>query len=69
MAEIYPLPMRVPLQGGRALSVVIDRQAWRFATSEDEARFRALPVNIRLDLRRQFEAQVELAKSTPKGER
>jgi hypothetical protein len=69
MAEIYPLPMRFPTKDGRHVDVSVDRQAWRFCTSEDDARYRSLPVGERMELRIAFEAQVQLAKDTPtKGE-
>jgi hypothetical protein len=60
---IYPLPMRWPTKAGH-IDITIDRQNWRFCTTEDEARFRELPVSDRLELRSAFAAQVELAKTT-----
>lgn len=47
------------------LRVVIDRSGWRFQEPGDELVFRALPTSERLSLRRQFGAQVALAKNTP----
>ncbi len=61
--SVYPLPMRWPVAGFH-IDIVIDREGWSFCTAADREAFQAQPVSDRLELRRAFEAQVELAKST-----
>jgi hypothetical protein len=64
-SPIYPLPMSFPASGPYPIAVVIDRDGWRFASDLMKRRFNELPTQERLDLRRAFEAQVELALGTP----
>jgi hypothetical protein len=69
---IYPLPMRfpVPINGGpQHIDITISPDGWSFITIGDRQTFVGLAVADRLEYRRAFEAQVELAKNTPtKGE-
>lgn len=69
--SLYPMTMRLSTEGRDAteIAVVIDRDGWRFAGTAYKALFETLRASERLYLRRQFEAQVRLAKYTPtKGE-
>lgn len=63
--SLYPLRL-VFGEGERAtITIVISLTGWKFATPADRGRFEALPVAERLTMRRQFEAQVALARLTP----
>jgi hypothetical protein len=61
--SIYPLPMGFATAAGTVV-VVIDRDGWKFESDAHELRFQCLRASDRLDLRREFEAQVDLAKRT-----
>lgn len=65
---IYPLPMRFPATKppveGDHIDVQIDREGWSFKTPAGRERFLSLSSADRLELRKAFEAQVELAKET-----
>jgi hypothetical protein len=50
------------------IDVTITREGWSFQTSADRLHFERQPVADRLTYRKCFEAQVSLAKDTPKGE-
>jgi hypothetical protein len=67
---IYPLPMRFPVTKPPVeddyVDVQIDRAGWAFMTRSGRERFLSLPMADRLELRKAFEAQVALAKQTPK---
>ena len=64
--SLYPLPMAArPTTGGEVVQVIIDRDGWRFSEEGDRLVFEAMPVADRMNLRAQFEGQVELAKATP----
>ena len=65
--RLYPLPMAFPSTLG-PIQVVIDRDRWIF-TAEGYALFQRLPAADRLALRGAMQAQVDLAKNTPEGER
>lgn len=58
------MTMRFPASLPPAIEVTIDRDGWAFVDPIDEGNFKALPVAERLALRREFEAQVALAKNT-----
>lgn len=47
------------------VDVVVEPTGWRFAEPYFKTAFETLTVLERLNLRRQFEAQVALAKATP----
>jgi hypothetical protein len=68
--SIYPLPMRFPLEGGPGhIDVTISPDGWSFITDADRQTFAGLAVADRLEYRRAFAGQVELAQNTPtKGE-
>jgi hypothetical protein len=57
--------MRFQCSGPMPINVEIDRDGWTFWTALDQDNFDRLRVSERLSLRRQFEAQVGLAKNTP----
>jgi hypothetical protein len=61
---IYPLTMDYGSLAGD-VSVVITTTGWTFKPGPSKSRFERLAVADRLDLRRAFEKQVELAKNTP----
>jgi hypothetical protein len=76
-----PMRFPVPIDGsagerarvsGRELArseyidVRIDVDSWAFMSARDREVFNALPVADRLEYRRAFEAQVTLAKETPR---
>jgi hypothetical protein len=48
--------------------VTISPDGWSFQTEADRLIFEGQPVGDRLTYRKSFEAQVGLAKDTPKGE-
>lgn len=54
------------LRVGEYVDVRIDVDGWAFIRPTDEQTFRALPVADRLEYRRAFDAQVKLAKETPR---
>lgn len=65
MAEIYPLALTF-----EEIEVVVDRGGWAFADEATAQTYNALPVLKRMELRKQFELQVQLAQNTPtKGDR
>ena len=68
-SQIYPLPMRFPATrppiAGDHIDVTITPEGWSFITTADRERFEALPAGERLELRRAFAGQVELAQNTP----
>lgn len=69
--SLYPRVMRFTAPGHDTveIAVVISRTGWRFDGTLYRALFQDLRPAQRLSLRRQFAAQVELAKNTPtKGE-
>lgn len=51
---------------GEYVDVSISPDGWAFKRDEDRATFDALPVADRLEYRKSFEAQVALAKETPR---
>jgi hypothetical protein len=62
-------PATNPPVAGDHIDVTISPSGWAFITTDDRERFEALPVAGKLELRRAFAGQVELAQNTPtKGE-
>lgn len=53
---------------GEYIDVRVDADGWRFITPADQLTFDQLPAGDRLEYRRAFAAQVELAQSTPTKE-
>jgi hypothetical protein len=75
----YPVPIdgqagKAAREAGRSLrrdeyiDVTISPDGWSFQTEADRLIFEGQPVGDRLTYRKSFEAQVGLAKDTPKGE-
>ncbi|HTE60373.1 MAG TPA: hypothetical protein VK631_08465 [Solirubrobacteraceae bacterium] len=64
---LYPLELSFPSSAG-PITFVIDRTGWEFHTGHDRTLYHSLPIDERVHLRRGVEAQVELAKQTPKGD-
>lgn len=62
--SLYPLRVTFG-EAHHAMVIVITRDGWKFATPGDRDRFTAMPVGARLEYRKAFAAQVELAKNTP----
>lgn len=56
------------LQRGEYIDVVITQTGWRFGDDDSIRTFSDLPIADRLSYRKAFEAQVSLAKDTPKGD-
>jgi len=50
---------------GEYIDVRVDVDGWTFITDADRATFASLPAGDRLEYRRAFAAQVELASDTP----
>ena len=67
MTPLYPLVMAFPSSRG-PINFVIDRTGWEFENEHHATLFHGLPIDERLHLRRGLEAQVALAKDTPKGD-
>jgi hypothetical protein len=61
---LYPLRLTFN-EGPQATTIIITQRDWKFATPADRSRFEAMPTDERLSLRRQFEMQVALARTTP----
>jgi hypothetical protein len=67
--SLYPLRLTYG-EGTLATTFVITPGNWKYATPADRSRFESMPVADRLNLRRQLEVQVALARTTPtKGDR
>jgi hypothetical protein len=54
------------LRVGEHIDVTITPAGWSFIKQTDRLTFEGLPVGDRMEYRRQFEAQVTLAKETPR---
>jgi hypothetical protein len=70
---IYPLTIRESTstrEGETEVAIVVTREGWAFAGQTYEALYNTLPVLNRIELRKKFELQVQLAQNTPtKGDR
>jgi hypothetical protein len=65
---IYPLTIRettTTREGETEIAIVVTREGWTFAGSMYEALYNTLPVLNRIELRKDFELQVQLAQKTP----
>jgi hypothetical protein len=66
--KIYPLAMSFAASGPYPITIDVSPEGWTFVSDLMAQRFRELPVAERLELRKQFEAQVALAKKPKRAQ-